>query len=74
MKITRPKHIYPGLKCYYRAKIGGERQLINVVVASESYKKDIGKERCADYVKAFGWGWSGEVQVKKLMIVEVCNE
>ena len=52
----RPKcpvleEIFPGQRFYYRAKIGGERQLISVTVATAPY----------------GYGWSGSVPVKKLM-------
>ena len=56
----RPKcpvleEIFPGQRFYYRAKIGGERQLISVTVAT------------APYPNVYGYGWSGSVPVKKLM-------
>ena len=58
---------FPGQRFYYRAKIGGERQLISVTVATFPYSKDYGQGRNAFYVNAYGYGWSGSVPVKKLM-------
>lgn len=58
----------PGARCLYRAKIGGERQLINVRLLSAPYRKAYGKGRTSWYVDAFGYGWSGTVQARKLLI------
>lgn len=58
--------ITPGSRYLYRAKIGGERQLINVIVKSGPYLRNFGKGRASLYVDAFGYGWSGTVQTKKL--------
>lgn len=68
----RPKcpvleEIFPGQRFYYRAKIGGERQLISVTVATFPYSKDYGQGRETLYVNVYGYGWSGSVPVKKLM-------
>ena len=58
---------FPGQRFYYRAKIGGERQLISVTVATAPYPKDYGQGRETLYVNVYGYGWSGSVPVKKLM-------
>lgn len=62
--------IFPGGRFLYRAKIGGERQIINVKALSAPYPKDFGKGRQAMYVDVFGYGFSGSVQAKKLLTVE----
>lgn len=61
--------LLPGKRFLYRAKIGGERQLINVCLASRPYLRDYGKGRMSWYVDAFGYGWRGTVQAGKLLLV-----
>ena len=62
--------ILPGSRFLYRAKIGGERRIINVKALTSPYSKDFGKGRMAMYVDVFGYGFTGSVQVKKLLTVE----
>lgn len=62
--------ISPGSRFLYRAKIGGERQIINVKALTSPYPKDFGKGRQSMYVDVFGYGFSGSVQAKKLLTVE----
>ena len=68
MKAKCPElgDITPGMKCLYRAKIGGERVLIDVMIRSAPYLRDYGQNRKAWYADAFGYGWKGSVPVKKL--------
>lgn len=70
MKLKRPDTatISPGQRYLYRAKIGGERQLLDVITQTAPYPKDIGKGRVAQYCRVYGYGWKGEVQVKKLFV------
>lgn len=53
--------ITPGMKCLYRAKIGGERVLIDVMICSAPYLRNYGQNRKAWYADAFGYGWKGSV-------------
>ena len=62
--------ILPGKRYYCRAKIGGEMQLVKVVAKTPAYAKDYGKGRKTLYVDAFGYGWTGTVQAKKLLVAE----
>lgn len=62
--------VIPGRRFLYRAKIGGERQIINVKATTAPYPGDFGKGRKAMYVDVFGYGWKGTVPASKLRIAE----
>ena len=66
-KCPELKDVAPGMKCLYRAKIGGERVLIDVMIRSAPYLRDYGQNRKSWYADAFGYGWKGSVPVKKLL-------
>ena len=55
------------MKCLYRAKIGGERVLMDVMIRSAPYLRNYGQNRKAWYADAFGYGWKGSVPVKRLI-------
>lgn len=62
----KPDELVLGSHWLYRAKVGGERQSVNVVVASRPEPKDIGKGRKALYVDVFGYEGRWTVQTKKI--------
>ena len=64
------EEIIPGCSFLNRAKIGGERQIINVKATTNPYPRDFGKGRKAMYVDVFGYGWKGTVPAGKLRIAE----
>lgn len=68
LRCPEPTALHPGFCCLYRAKIGGERQLINIRLLSAPYRRDFNDGRKALYVDAYGYGWSGTVQAGKLLI------
>lgn len=62
--------IAPGHHFLYRAKVGGERRIINVVASTAPYPGDFGKGRKTFYVDIFSYGWKGTAPAKKLRIAE----
>ena len=62
--------IFPGRRFLYRAKIGGERQFINVQARTAPYPGDFGKGRKAMYVNVYGYEGKWTVPASKLRIAE----
>jgi|GEM_PF-6447467 len=55
-----------GGKYFYRAKIGGERKIVDVQV-KRLFRAPYGNGRTSLYADVFGYGFSGTVQAKKLL-------
>ena len=63
----------PGMRCLYRAKVGGEAQLITVCV-KRVFRAPCGKGRTSLYADVHGYGFRGHVQTKKLLKQEKMGE
>lgn len=61
--------VIPGGRFLYRAKIGGERQIVPVMASTAPYPRDYGKGRKALYVDVFGYEGKWTIPVKKLKII-----
>ena len=61
--------IIPGRRYLYRAKVGGERQIVNVVASTQPYQRSFGKGRKMRCVDVFGYDGKWTVPAKKLSIV-----
>ena len=61
--------IIPGRRYLYRAKVGGERQIVNVIASTPPYQRDFGKGRKAWCVDVFGYDGKWTVSVKKLRTI-----
>lgn len=72
IRLKRPDlaAIAPGRHFLYRAKVGGERRIINVMASTAPYPGDFGKGRKTLYVDVFGYGWKGTVPAGKLRTAE----
>ena len=61
--------VIPGRRFLYRAKVGGERQIVHVMASTAPYPRDYGKGRKALYVDVFGYEGKWTIPVKKLKII-----
>ena len=62
--------IIPGSRYLYRAKVGGERQIVNVMAFTLPYQRDFGKGRKTWCVDVYGYEGKWTVQTKKLLVAE----
>lgn len=69
LKCPDSASIIPGRRFLYRAKIGGERQIVPVMASTAPYPRDYGKGRKALYVDVFGYEGKWTIPVKKLKII-----
>lgn len=60
--------ITTGGKYFYRAKIGGERKLVDVQVKRGPFPKQFKDGRTSLYAYVYGYGFCGDVQITKLLV------
>ena len=64
--IPAESGIIRGARFSMRVKVGGRMQMVTVMCKGSPFEKLLKGGRTAKYVKVFGYGVAGEVNIKKL--------